>query len=222
MKKLLLFIVMLVLPMAVFARAKTGCDYSLVSRLKKYASNVNVIYDYRIENNEAIFSVTFNNIVSEIYIHDEVTGANYYFENTNNGELVINDIKNIKKLKYKVLSRNGECNDELLLTHYITLPVYNKYSTDPLCEGLENYKLCYTFLDTDISYDEFKQKIEEYKKEKPAEKEEEKKKISEKSNWDKFLDFMVKYGIYIVAIIAILITILSIRRSRKNQFDFKL
>lgn len=222
MKKLLLFIIMLVLPITVFARAKTGCDYSIVSKLKKYASNVNIIYDYKIVDNEAVFSVTFNNIVSDIYIQDELTGANYYFENTNNGELVINDIKNTKKLKYKILSRNSNCNGEVLLTHYITLPVYNKYSTDPLCKGLENYKLCYTFLDTDITYEEFKKRIEEYKKEKPAEKEEEKKVVNKKNDWDKFLDFMVKYGIYIVAVIAILITVLSIRRSRKDQFDFKL
>ena len=222
MKKIWLFILLLVFPLSVFARAKTGCDYTLLSKLKKYTSNVSIIYDYKIENNEAYFNVTISNLVPEIYVLDEVSGTRYYYDSTNNGELVISNIKDVKKIKIKILSNNSECNDELLLTHYVTLPVYNKYSTDPLCDGLEDYKLCYTFLDTDISYDEFKQKIEEYKKEKPAEKEEEKKKITEKSNWDKFLDFMVKYGIYIVAVIAILITILSIRRSRKNQFDFKL
>ena len=222
MKKIWLLILMLILPVTVFARANTKCDYSLVSKLKKYASNVNIIYDYKIDNNDALFTVTINNIVPDIYILDEVSGKTYTYESTNNGELVIPNIKGIKKLKYKILSRNGGCADELLLTHYITLPVYNKYSADPLCEGLENYKLCYTFLDTDITYDEFKEKIEAYKNPKKAEVPEEKTKINKKSDWDKFLDFMVKYGVYIVAAIAILITIISVRRSRKNQFDFKL
>ena len=222
MKKIWLFILMLILPVSVFARANTKCDYSLVSKLKKYASNVNIIYDYKIENNEAIFTVTINNLVPEIYILDEVTGTSYYYDNTNNGELVIPGIKNVKKLKYKVLSRNGECANELLLTHYITLPVYNKFSTDPLCEGIENYKLCYTFLDTDITYEEFKKKVEAYKNKEEEKPDEEKVKTTKKSDWDKFLDFMLKYGVYIVALLAILITFISVRRSRKNQFDFKL
>lgn len=224
MKKIWLFILLLilVLPVSVFARANTKCDYTLVSKLKKYASNINIIYDYQIVENEAVFTVTINNLVSEVYVLDENTGTQYRYTNTVNGELVIPNIKNTKKLKYKILSANPLCSDELLLTHYITLPVYNKYSADPLCKGLENYNLCYTFLDTDITYDEFKEKIEEYKKEKPVEEDENEKKVKAKSDWDKFLDFMTQYGIYIVALIAIIITIISVRRSRKNRFDFKL
>jgi hypothetical protein len=222
MKKIWLFILLLVLPISVFARSTTKCDYTLLSKLKKYASNVNIIYDYKIVDNEAYFNVTINNIVPDIYIIDEITGSNYSYDNTNNGELVIPNVSGVKKLKYKIMSHNSECSDELLLTQYIKLPVYNKYSNDPLCDGMEGYKLCYTFLDTEITYEEFKKKIEEFKKEKSSEKEEVKEIVKSKSDWDKFLDFMIKYGIYTVGALAIIITILSIRRSRKNQFDFKL
>ena len=220
MKKLWLFVLMLILPVSVFARAKTGCDYSLVSKLKKYASNVNIIYDYRIENNEAYYNIIISNIVPDIYIYDETFDKTYV--TANNGEIVIPNIKNTKKVKIKIMSANAECRDEVLLTQYIKLPVYNKFSTDPLCEGIDNYKFCYTFLDTDISYEEFKKKIEAYKNRKPAEENVESKKKKVKSDWDKFLDFMLDYGIYIAAGFAILLTAISVYRSRKNKFDFKL
>ena len=222
MKKIWLFILMLVLPTTVFARAITGCDYTLISKLKKYASNINIIYDYKIENNDAIFNVTINNLVPDIYIYDENTGKAYTYSSSNNGEIVIPNIKGVKKLKYKIMSSNSECVDQLLLTQYVTLPVYNKYSTDPLCDGLDNYNLCYTFIDMDLTYDEFKEKVEAYRNKKPEEKKEEKVKVYKESDWDKVIDFMMKYGLYIMAALAIIITILSIRRSQKNKFDFKL
>ena len=222
MKKIYLFILMLVLPISVFARAKTGCDYAVLSKLKKYASNVNLIYDYKIVDNEAYFNITINNIVPDIYILDETSGKTYNYASSNNGEVVIPDVHGVKKLKYKIMSTNASCIDELLLTQYITLPVYNKYSADPLCDGLENYSLCYTFLETDLTYDEFKEKIEAYRNRKPVEEEETVIKEHVKTDWEKFLDFMMKYGLYIMAAFAILITIISVRRSKKNKFDFKL
>lgn len=219
MKKIWLFILMLVLPICVSARAKTGCDYTLLSKLKKYASNVNIIYDYKIVNNDAYFNITINNLVHDIYILDETSGKRY---SSDNGEIVIPDIHGVKKITFKIFSNVSSCSDELLLTQYVTLPVYNKFSTDPLCDGLDNYNLCYTFIDTDLSYEDFKEKVEAYRNRKPDEIEEEVKKEHVKSDWEKFLDFMVKYGIFIAAAIAILITIISVYRSRKNQFDFKL
>lgn len=216
------FIFMLTLPISVFAKAKTGCDYSLVSRLKQYASNVNIIYDYRIIDNEAYFDVTINNIIPEIFIFDEITGKSYYYNSTNNGELVIKDYKDISKLKYKINSNNTECNGQLLFTQYINLPIYNKYSSDPLCQGIEEYSLCHTFLQTNITYEEFVEKVTAYKNKKDKEPEDDKNKILEKTSWDKFLDFMLSYGLYIVALLAVLVAFVSRKRSKKNQFDFKL
>lgn len=222
MKKIYLFILMLVLPITVFARAKTGCNYSLLSKLKKYASNVNIVYDYKIVNNEAYFNITINNLVPDIYVLDETSGKTYNYSSSNNGELVISDVHGVQKLKFKIISSNAGCNDETLLTSYVTLPVYNKYSTDPLCDGLDNYKLCYTFLDTGLTYEEFKENVEAYRNRKPAEEEEPVNSEHVKTEWEKFLDFMMKYGIYIMAGLAIIITIISVRRSKKNKFDFKL
>ena len=221
MKKIYLFILMLVLPISVFARAKTGCDYSVLSKLKKYASNVNIAYDYKIVDNEAYFTITINNLVPDIYVLDESTGKTYNYSSSNNGELVISDIHGVKNLKIKIMSSNPICNNKLLLTSYLTLPVYNKYSTDSLCDGLDNYKLCYTFLDTSLTYDEFKESVEAYRNRKPAEEEEPVVKEHVKTEWEKFLDFMIKYGIYIMAGLAIIITIISIRINKKNKFDFK-
>ena len=219
MKKLWLFIIMLVLPISVFARARIGCDYSVLSKLKKYASNVNIIFDYRIENNEAYFNVIISNLISDIYVLDESSGKTY---SSNGGDVVISNIHGVKNIKYKILSKNAACSDELLITQYIKLPVYNKYSTDPLCDGLDNYNLCYTFIDTNLTYDEFKEMVEAYRTKKPEKQEEVVKNEYVKTDWEKFLDFLIKYGIFIAAALAILITIISVRRNRKNKFDFKL
>lgn len=222
MKKIFLFLFMLILPISVLAKAKTGCDYSLVSKLKQYASNINIIYDYRIVNNEAYFDVTINNITSNIYIFDEITGQKYYYNSTNNGELIIQNYKDVNKLRYKIYSNNIECNNQLLLTQYINLPIYNKYSTDLLCQGIEEYSLCHTFLQTNISYDEFVEKVTAYKNRKNKPSKEEENKVMKKTNWDKFLDFMLSYGLYIVALLAILVAFVSRKRRKKNEFDFKL
>ena len=79
MKKVWLFFLVLVIPIGVFARAKTSCDYTLLSKLKRYASNVNIIYDYKIINDEVYFDITISNVVPQIYISDEILySCNHY------------------------------------------------------------------------------------------------------------------------------------------------
>lgn len=219
---ILIIITLLILPLNVFAKAKTECDYSLLSNMKRYASNINFIYDYRIENNNAYFNVTINNLTADMYLVDEITGQRYNYSSTNNGELIINGYSDVETLKYKVYSNNSECMDEILIINYINLPVYNKYSGDPLCEGISEFSLCRRFLKTNISYEEFEKQVLEYKKEevKTEEQIEEKKEV-ELTFAEKLIDFLIHYGIFI-AIPIIVIIIIIMRRSQKNKFDFKL
>lgn len=225
MKKngLMIIILMLVLlPFNVSAKSKTDCDYGLLSSMKQYASNVNIIYDYYLKDNNAYFNVTINNLTSNMYVVDEVTGSKYYFSDTNNGELIIRDYKDVETLKYKIYSNNSECMDEVLIIQYITLPVYNKYSTDPLCEGISDYQLCHRFLKTNISYEEFKKQVTEYKTGKEKEVVEDKKEVKDEMTFvEKLIDFAKRFGILFVILIVGLIVYI-VKQRKKNRFDFKL
>lgn len=223
-KKVLIFLAILLLPITVFAKSKTSCDYTLNSKLKQYASNINIVYDYAISDNTAYFSVTINNLTSDMYVIDKTTEARYDYKDTNNGELIIPGYSNVEKLKYEIYSANAACKDVLLISQYISLPVYNKYSSDPLCDGVTDFPLCYRFLKINMTYDEFKYHVTKYKNKKPEEiqKKEKKKNVLNETLWDQIVEFMLHYGVIIVAVIAILLTIISIRKSRKNRFDFKL
>ena len=212
-KIILLAISMLVFPMSVFAKSSTNCNYSELANLKKYASNINVMYDYYIENNEAYFNVTINNVTPEMYILDEVTGQKYYYSAENKGEIVIRGYNKVQSLKYTAYSNIPTCMDNVLSRHYIQLPIYNRYANDPLCNDIKGFRLCQRFLITDISYEDFVRQTKKYinDKDKPIEEEkEEKEKIKNFESWQ---DIVLRYSpLAAILIIALVIYIIQRRK----------
>lgn len=196
-----------------------GCEYSEISRLKSIVSNVNISYDYYIRNNQVYFNVTINNITPGIYFVDSQTGLKYEYSNTVDGEITINDYKNTTG-HYKFYSGLSECYGVKLSNKYYTLPTYNSYYGDPLCEDNKNYSLCQKWAKITYSYSEFEKLIYDYNnKEQVLPKEDEIKPIYQQTYLDIFAKFYIKYYYFIlIGIIFICVTVMIISK-KKNSFD---
>lgn len=204
--------------LSVSALTYGGCEYSEISRLKSFVSNVNLSYDYYIQNNVAYFSVTLNNIIPDVYFIDSSTGQIYNYNNTIDGEIVINGYTAMSG-HYRFYSAIDKCYGVKLSDKYYNFPTYNYYYTDPLCQENQNSSLCQKWSNIKYSYDEFKSLLDEYNKDDSVIDDGDNIVTYEKGVLDYVISFYIKYYYIILGgIIAVCITIMIISR-RKNRFD---
>lgn len=215
MKKIMLFFIISFCFIDCFALSYGGCEYSVVSRMKSIVKNINISYDYSIIDNEPKFSVTINNITPDIYFFDTVTNKNYYYGDTNNGEITIYNYNNGGT--YKFYSNNSSCYGLSLGNKYYKFPQYNIYYTDPLCADIPNYSLCQKWTSVNYSREEFEEMVIEYKT--VYEDVEEVPDIEyEKTFIDKLVELYINYYYYFLGGIIITLTPIIIVSSRKNRF----
>lgn len=117
------------------------------------------------------FILNINNIPEDFYvvIEDETlinhndNKTNYYYSDTENGNLALKlyNINGIKNIKFTIYSDN--CSEKIL-TKYIKLPRYNSMHDLDLCENIKDYKYCQEFVFTSMSDIKLRDKIVEYKK----------------------------------------------------------
>lgn len=163
MRKNIFFIILLfVLNIEVSALTYGGCDYSSVSRMKSLVNNVNIYYDYHIQNNEAYFDVTITNIVPGMRFVDSYNDKTYYYADTNNGELVISGYDGLSG-NYKFYFDNPDCQNVRLGAKYYSFPYYNPYYEDSECRDIPEFSLCQKWVSKYYSHDKFLELIDEYK-----------------------------------------------------------
>ena len=217
-KKILLIITLFMLDTKVFALTYGGCDYSTISNLKSLVSNINISYNYRLENNNAYFQVTLNNITSEMYFYDVKNKKYYYYYNTNNGEITIGDYTGDGTTGvYKFYSARNECYGISLGSKYYTLPRYNKYYGDKLCEGIQDYSLCQKWGGVNYTYDEFEDLIYKYKNKELQSEIDQENNIYKKGIFDKIIDFYIKNYYYLLGIVIIIFGITIIIKKRRDK-----
>lgn len=196
-----------------------GCEYSEISRLKSYVSNINISYEYYVFNNKSYFNVTINNMVPGIYFIDSTTNKKYEYHHSNNGEIKINDYTN-NSGTYKFYSALPKCYGIKLTNKYYSFPEYNRYYESEICKANRNHSLCQKWAKITYSYEELEKRINEYNSKK-QETEEQTKPIVvyKKTLLDSFVEFYVKY--YYILLLAIIIgcVIAMIINRRKNKFD---
>jgi len=173
------------------------CSFAESSRLKQIAANVNYSYDYEIVNNKVKFNITLVNLNPDIYFVDSNNKTYRYKSNEIN-------LKGYDsgKVKFKFYAVDEDCED-VLREITITLPHYNKFYNDAVCEGVKNYSLCQKWTENNYDYDTFVKKVNLYKeslKEEPVED------VIEEENNEYFLDIILDfileyYYIFLVAII---------------------
>ena len=121
----------------------------------------------------------------------------------------------VKLFTVKIRSNDSNCQNEVLKTVAVTTPKYNKFSQYNSCQENPDFDLCKQFTTTDysdVTNDQFVEKLEEYKAKKA---EEEKRQKSLIYNIGKFFE---SYGIYVaIAVVIIGVAIIVIMKKRKKS-----
>lgn len=209
--------IFVIIVMFIFSiEVKADCSYNDIAKYKSYISNVTTTYDYRIEGTRAYFDVTVSNIPNNVYMLDISTG-NTYNDFVNN-EITINNYS-MDKITYKFYY--NDCENTYLGSKYIIFPNYNPYSTEELCKGIEDYKMCQKWLDNNYSYEQFVEEIEKYKKSLEP-KEIEDNIVYERSLIDKIVNFYINNYYYLLGTIVVIGLTFIIIIKRKTNVDLKI
>lgn len=221
MKRVLLLILLLVFPGLVSARSKTSCDFTLLANLKKIVSNVDITYTYRLIDDKVYFDVTLTNITQDIYFVDNNNGGKYYYGDTNNGIITLDDYTS-GKVSYSFYSNNGECLDEKLSIKNISLPYYNNLYNSDLCSGIEDYSLCQKWIKNNYSYYDYLYKIKDYRSKLNNNNVEEI--VNDNSNWfDKLISFVLSYYYILMPLVILVILgviyLVKMIKFRRNRFE---
>lgn len=170
------------------------CDNELKVKYSEMAKNISVNYEYVEANNDVTFSIKFSNIPEGFAIENYYSGITY---NYTGPELVIPAEKK-KGYMFNVYYPNTPCHMEVLYKHYITIPAYNYYYKDEICNDISDYKLCSKWLNINYSYEEWKTKVQKYKDSliKLDDITEDK---NEKNIFDTIVNFYSKYYMYILS-----------------------
>lgn len=216
--KVILFVFSLLMFMPDIANAE--CDHNEKSRLQTLASNLNFTYNYSETNqgnmfDELKFSITIANMQSEFYIVDQTNKQIFYYNNKN--EIVISNYNPNSTIEFIVYASSGSCKGEHLITNYVTLPPYNPFYKDSVCEGVTDYKLCNRWILVDLSYDDFIEKVKKYKEQ--TKQEEIPDEVPEDELIEKIIIFLSKYSFYLFGGIIVVCSGLIIYLSRKDDFD---
>ena len=197
---------------------KAQCEYGEKNRLQSLATNLNFSYNY-VESDEGInsivnFSITIANLHPDIYVVDQ-TNVNVYNYNSNK-EVVINGYKPGTTTQFIVYANTQNCKGVELNNNYVTLPSYNRFYKDSVCDGVVGYNLCSRWARMTLKYDTFVKKVENYKKHEevgiPPVK-------VEISLAEKIIVFLSKYSFYLFGMIIVVCSILIFYLRSKDDFD---
>ncbi len=226
MKKYYIYLILifgaLVLPKNV--NAVGLCDNRTMADYRELAGNIKIYTDYSIIENQATFDVIITNLPRDVYILDTINNKTYqYADFTTSTELVIKGYRENQRITYQIFMNMGGCYGQLLTTTYATLPNYNEYSSDPVCEGAEEFSLCQKWGTVSTGYNDFVTQVNEYKIKKQQTKKEPYV-PTEPSMKDKVLTFIGNYYVFmILGIAGIVLLLMGLKTwaSNKNEFDFK-
>lgn len=214
----ILLVISLFYKINISALSYGGCEYSEVSKLRSFVSNINLSYDYYMTDGGPYFNITISNLTPDIYFVDSFSGSAYYYSNSYDGEIVIKNIKNTSG-NYKFYSAKEECYGIKLGNKYYKLPAYNNYYDDDLCKQNPNFSLCQKWVKVNLSREEFKEAIEKYYAKEETQGKEDSVVAYEKTILDQFVNFYTKYyQVLLISIISICVFIMLVER-KKNKFD---
>jgi len=171
------------------------------------------------------FRIYISNITEELYV--VVTNNNtkekktFRYSDAENGVITFDEAVLIEIVDYKIeiyASDKTECPNKKLQTLTLSTPMYNTFSEEARCEGIEEFYLCHEYLSVETSFKDFDRLVEQYRAGKL--KEDGSKKEENKNNG--FFGFIKEHTgtviIVSVAIIAIggLVTVIIVKKQRSR------
>lgn len=136
------------------------CSYENLSYYKKIASNIQVSYDYEELDSGIVFTTTITNLQPNYYIVDNTTGNSYHYTGQ---DIVISGYRSGQSIQYTVYTTNANCEEEVLITIRLTMPTYNRYYKESVCEGVNDYSLCNRWSSHGLDHSTFIKKVNQYK-----------------------------------------------------------
>lgn len=195
-----------------------SCTTDELVRLQRAANDVQIVYEF--DDNSKTYNVIIDNLTYDMYILN--SDENLYVNYNEGGAKTYGGFLPGKVYNFSFYASSySPCMYSSIMTKSIYLVPYNKYHEDPLCLGNEEFELCKKFTPIVIrSYEEFKQRIDQYiidKNKQPTEPEKKPPKVVQ-SLWDKTVAFFLKYNLYIFSSIIVLgitgIIVIKIRRRK--------
>lgn len=210
-----------------------ACSYSEKASLNQEVANIRVRHEIKVGEEELpgpkcteseeledcylpleyeYFDINILNMSEKFYVkvtEDTThTSRNYHYSDADeNGIIHIkwDGIDEITKFTINVYSSDEtNCPNERLRVIYETTPRKNFFSDYDICKEVPDFYLCKSFVTyaEDAPFTEFVAKVEE-----EIEKREDKSTVSEKSFWNKILDFIKKNKVVIIACTAVIVVV---------------
>lgn len=211
MKKILVFMLLIVLcPIQTKALM---CNNESKAKYNEMAKNISVNYEYQETENDVIFNIKITNIPESFIIVDIKNNVTYKYRSS---EIIIPNVSKNTSYKFNVMKDDDACSWEIFYTHYINIPSYNFYYKDEVCKGIEDYKLCNKWLNINMEYDEWKNKIIEYKNS-LINNDDEIIDDEEKGVFDILLDFYIEYYYIILPLVIVISLVCVYLYNRKHD-----
>ena len=204
-----------------------ACTQEEIDSFKKVEKKYTVKYEF--DKTSKKYTMYFNNPNPDNYVYQIYSEVTIDCTVLGNGQT---KCINFPSGSYDVdiKGNTASCKD-VLKTITINLPEYNKFSDDPLCEGIEEFVLCSPTYEKEIDYESFVSRVKTYKKTKTQKEAQtnSNEDDGEKSNSSIFDSKLVNYikenwiEITIIMVFIILVTITvvitakSIRKSRRLE-----
>ena len=183
------------------------CTTQELRELKQLAKKVEIGYEFDEKNK--YFRVSIHNLKEGL--ETSVGYDNYTYTTKNKGNFRLNSTY-FSGYEFKLnIYANGKtnCKDELLYTVKKTLPVYNIFSTRKECKGFQTEQICRKWYNyTEISEDEFIEKITNLKKERNNKKE---------SLFDIIINFFVEFWYLFASAVLIIGMVFAVKIIINNK-----
>ncbi len=196
------------------------CSASDRERLQKFANNVTFTLEEANYNGKFYFDVLFAGVSSDLLFRSSEK-LSYYKNYSSNyiDEFVVEMLEPGRTYEFEVLGYT-KCNTTLLRNITITVPNYNVYHNDNVCNDAKEYSLCNKWYKNEYSYDEFVKKVTEFKNNKQNNKNDYEQNISNDNGGFDLYSFYQKYYWYVlfsmIAALGLLIYF-WIKENKKNK-----
>ena len=219
MKKSFIFIVCLFI-FPIVTNAASSCNTATMSNISSLANNVNIVYEVDSSSKVPVFTITLSNLTSDMIVFDKNLGKTYKgFANT--GSEI--SIKTKTGGSYSFVIYSKQCKEQVA-TKSVSLPTYNIYYGDKLCDGLDDCDVCQKWYGSNSDRKTFELGIQECKKKQSVVVEDEEEPIAQVQPWyEKIGNVFLKYWWAIIILMIIIIGIYyAIRaKQKKNEYNFK-
>lgn len=199
-----------------------SCTNEEIYYLKEDASKIKITYKHKgpVDTEEgtiySLFDVTVKNLNDDFYVsllYDSIKLTPV--------DGIASTELSTGKWKFKIYST--KCN-MLIDDIDVSLPTFNMYSLDPLCEGIDgdDFPLCGKYYEYDVSYEEFENRVKNYRDlhNLDSVNNDGNNDDSIQSIIDDVVNFVAKYKYYvlgvILALLIVMVILIIVKRNKKR------